>query len=299
MGGYGGSMRPMLGYEWNKLGGGILYRYRPRGALQGMDKSFLENLIEMPINSNLMGRFMRASSYGAQEISDARVAASEVMNAKMRGRETRYIDGELKKYHQANPVRSERLHNVDQIMTDVNIVVNNVLESMHPTSDLFDPNREGGWSREDRNAIIMRDGRRSSLRNRVQRGFLNLNSQDFQRDFLFGVDATSTTPDKRLSPRGQLLNSQASRYPSDAQWAWEVMQLVAYRPGLIPTETRSSSQLTLVDYLTDENLNRLSSGLEDMTRQERNDDNQEIDDMMRGLGRRRGSGGRWWRSADQ
>ena len=284
MGGYGGSMRPFIGYQWNRMGGGIIYRYRPRGSMRGADRSFLEHLAEMPLNSNLMGRFIRSSGYGLQEQADRRRDVSKNVSARLSGRENHLARQQVETYLKSNPDRVERLKDFDRIGTDIATITDNVLQEAYPNTQEFNPRNRRGWSDDDIKANDHRLRRAGGVKNMVQNIYMNANGHNWQRDWL-GDATIGINPSE--GERADLLSHTADTNPSNEQFAREVLTLVAYQPNLIPSGSRSRNTPTLVEYLSLDNLNRLRDGLLTLDRRGWDEDREETIRLLRGLNRRR------------
>lgn len=72
-----------VGYEFQQLGGGILWRFSP-GATRPREQTTGQRILDLPVLSNIVGRWIRISNYG--EIEHLRETEQKVQQGEARGR---------------------------------------------------------------------------------------------------------------------------------------------------------------------------------------------------------------------
>jgi len=96
------AVRKFVGYEFQEIGGGIVWRFYA-GEQRPRDQTVGQKIIELPILSNIVGRWIKVSSYGAVERSrevQQRVAKGE---AQRRLTERESVNDALRALSGANP----------------------------------------------------------------------------------------------------------------------------------------------------------------------------------------------------
>lgn len=81
-----GTLKKFLGYEFQQLGGGIVWKFYP-GEARPRDTTWQQNVVDAPVVSSVLGRWIKVSSYGETEALRETQAQVQRDEARRRNRE--------------------------------------------------------------------------------------------------------------------------------------------------------------------------------------------------------------------
>lgn len=90
-----GTVKKFIGYEFQNIGGGIVWKFYP-GEDRPKRKSTGQRILELPVVSNVVGRFIRISSYGDVERMRTAQGRVEREEARQRRREREAVHEAIK-----------------------------------------------------------------------------------------------------------------------------------------------------------------------------------------------------------
>lgn len=97
------TVKKFLGYEFQQLGGGIVWKFFP-GDTRPRAQSTGQKILDMPVVSNVVGRWIKISDFGAVEQLRAAQAATQRVEARARLDERAQVNAALRSYQQGTPV---------------------------------------------------------------------------------------------------------------------------------------------------------------------------------------------------
>ena len=107
------SLQKFVGWEFQQLGGGIVWKFYP-GDERPVKKTTGQKIVDLPVVSNVVGRFVKITKYGEQERNRAAGDKVASRRAYQREAEKREVNKALQKYwalpkSQQNLVMQDRL----------------------------------------------------------------------------------------------------------------------------------------------------------------------------------------------
>lgn len=268
----GSTHRVFLEYMWNQLGGGIIHRFRRQQDLRHVDADMVERVTEMPVISNIVGRFIRRADYGTREQRQPTESAVERSDAGWNTDEKNAVENwksmitgdvgfldQLKSMITRDEIfqldRATRT-DPDNIPTLILTGMENVRRAVYPHNLLTDWETTGSGKE-----YLYQDKfnkRLGEIRDKVAYGLAQANR--FPLADVLRPAASTTARAQILNDRFDLLRQNVM---TDVDFANEIQQLVAYRPSLIDGSMRSADD-TLVGLLKPEAYQTLLFAVQDL-----------------------------------
>jgi len=112
------AFKPYITWQINQLGGGIFWRgYASMQTLT--DKTFLQKMVEAPVMSNILGRWIRVSSAGQREINRDIITGVAKEEARERLENREKINEAVRQYTSGTQNMTRRLEIERQLVKDV------------------------------------------------------------------------------------------------------------------------------------------------------------------------------------
>ena len=218
---HGGSFWPFMGYQWNQLGGGAIWRYydnadRPR------DKSLMQTVLELPLVSTTAGRFIKVTNYGDYEWARSLTESSEKQRALRQLSESRVV-GEIVQKQWADIPREKRY------TVRLPVMARDALERLYPTRNFVNA-APRSWTDEEREIFAQSRARGPQVRRLVN---LEAARVDNQTTAVYLLSSRPT-----VEGRNDLLTALASEVKTDLGWYRKVQKIVEYgalKPDQLPT----------------------------------------------------------------
>lgn len=112
------SLKPFLTWQFNQMGGGIFQRFYTTQQAP-TNKTWLQKVIEAPVVSNILGRWIKVSDYGQSEKNWAIIDKTGQQEAAVRIENKQKINDAIKKYKEGSQNLTRRLAIERQLVKDI------------------------------------------------------------------------------------------------------------------------------------------------------------------------------------